>query len=190
MLIDRFMPDYDFSEHHSVYIDAPREVVFEQLEALTVRDVPSFSVLMGIRSLPARLTKSTELQTAPDKPLLEQMTNAGFKVLFRYPPTEGVLGVVGRFWKLRPEGMRDFGEPKDFYGFDEAGYTKAVMNFHIWPEGEGSTLSTETRVKATDSATKKKFGLYWRVIQPGSGLIRRGMLRAVKKRAEAAAAAA
>lgn len=186
MLIDRFMPEYDFSEHHSIYIAAPREVVFEQLEALTAKEVPSFRLLMGIRSLPARLSKSVERPRDPERPLLQQMTDAGFKVLFCYPPTEGVIGVVGQFWKLRSGRIRDFGEPKDFYPFGEPGYTKAAMNFHVWPEGEGSTLSTETRVQATDETTKKKFGSYWRVIQPGSALIRKGMLKAVKKRAEAA----
>jgi hypothetical protein len=191
VLIDRYMPEFQFSERHSTYVDAPRDDVFRALEALTAREVPSFSVLMGLRSLPSRLKGEKVIAPEADRPLLDQMMGTGFKVLVRYPPNEGVLGVVGKFWKVRALGeMRDFGEPKDFYDFREPGYTKAVMNFHVWPEGQGSTLSTETRVLATDEATRRKFAVYWRMIQPGSAVIRRGMLKAVKERAEATAGAA
>ena len=44
---------------------------------------------------------------------------------------------------------------------------------------------TETRIQATDAASERKFGLYWLFAQPGSALIRRVWLRAVRKRAEA-----
>ena len=39
---------------------------------------------------------------------------------------------------------------------------------------------------ATDLRTRARFGLYWLAIRCGSGLIRRDMLRAVARRAEAA----
>ncbi len=37
---------------------------------------------------------------------------------------------------------------------------------------------------ATDAQARRRFACYWRVIYPGSALIRRMWLRAVKKRAE------
>jgi hypothetical protein len=66
--------------------------------------------------------------------------------------------------------------------FDEPGYVKAVMNF-LATEG---TLETETRIKATDPASRARFAPYWRLIRPGSGAIRRAWLRAAKRRAERA----
>ena len=45
-------------------------------------------------------------------------------------------------------------------------------------------VTTETRVFATDEATRKKFALYWWTIRLGSGLIRRMWLRAIRRRAE------
>jgi hypothetical protein len=45
-------------------------------------------------------------------------------------------------------------------------------------------LTTETRVFATDAPTRRKFAAYWRVIYPGSALIRMMWLRAIKQRAE------
>ena len=48
-------------------------------------------------------------------------------------------------------------------------------------------MTTETRVTATDARTRARFGLYWLFMRAGSGLIRHDMLRAVARRAEAAA---
>ncbi len=45
-------------------------------------------------------------------------------------------------------------------------------------------LTTETRVFATDSRARRRFAVYWRVIYPGSALIRRSWLDAIKRRAE------
>jgi hypothetical protein len=51
----------------------------------------------------------------------------------------------------------------------------------------GTELRTETRVLATDAASRRRFGRYWRVIRPGSALIRRTWLGAAKRRTERAA---
>ena len=59
------------------------------------------------------------------------------------------------------------------------------MNFLVTPAGPGnSTISTETRVYADDAAAIHRFAIYWRLIHPGSDIIRRMWLRAIKERAE------
>jgi hypothetical protein len=58
------------------------------------------------------------------------------------------------------------------------------MNFRVEPQGEGTLLTTETRVLATDPASRRRFRRYWLVIRAGSGLTRRSWLRAAKRRAE------
>lgn len=61
------------------------------------------------------------------------------------------------------------------------------MNFLIEEAGpDRCVVTTETRVFATDPSSRRKFGEYWSVIYPGSALIRRMWLKAIKKRAEAA----
>jgi hypothetical protein len=50
---------------------------------------------------------------------------------------------------------------------------------HCW-------LTTETRVYAAGAKAVRGFAAYWRMIYPGSSLIRRMWLRAIKLRAEAA----
>jgi hypothetical protein len=43
---------------------------------------------------------------------------------------------------------------------------------------------TETRVYAGTPAARRRFAIYWRFIRPGSGIIRRSWLEAIKRRAE------
>jgi len=62
------------------------------------------------------------------------------------------------------------------------------MNFIVEREAPNiCRVTTETRVYATDPASVRKFARYWRVIYPGSALIRRMWLGAIKRRAESQA---
>jgi hypothetical protein len=47
-------------------------------------------------------------------------------------------------------------------------------------------IETETRVAASDEGARRRFACHWRVVGLGGALIRRGVLRAVRRRAEAA----
>ena len=50
--------------------------------------------------------------------------------------------------------------------------------------GGATRLTTETRVLCADAGSRRRFRVYWAVVRPGSGLIRRMMLRAVRREAE------
>jgi hypothetical protein len=52
-------------------------------------------------------------------------------------------------------------------------------------DGNGSVLSTETRVHASTSRARRTFRLYWLVVGPFSALIRRRWLRAAARAAHA-----
>ena len=59
------------------------------------------------------------------------------------------------------------------------------MNFRLRSIGSTRTrLTTETRVFTTDAMIRRRFAAYWRVIYPGSSIIRMMWLRAIKRRAE------
>jgi hypothetical protein len=64
------------------------------------------------------------------------------------------------------------------------GVVLATMNFLVTPTAGGSTVTTETRIYANSPAALRRFGVYWRLIHPGSDLIRRMWLRAIAQRAE------
>jgi len=73
----------------------------------------------------------------------------------------------------------------DFGEFAHPGYAKAAWNFRFRTEsGEGTVLSTETRIKCFGRAALWKFRLYWSLISPFSGLIRMAILSNVKAKAE------
>jgi hypothetical protein len=91
---------------------------------------------------------------------------------------------------LAPPGVRlgSGSTPASFKSLSQEGFAKATMNFAVEPQGpEWSLLRTETRVFATDPASRDVFAGYWRVIAPGSVVIRLMWLRAIKVRAEARA---
>jgi hypothetical protein len=123
---------------------------------------------------------------SPETPLLDQMLSHGFTLLGEEPGREIVFGTIGRFWNIR-SGFQELVAPEDFFAFDRPDYGRAVMNFRVDPagaEGGAVRLSTETRIFIPDEAARRKFARYWRVAGLGSALIRRGWLRAVKRRAE------
>jgi hypothetical protein len=62
---------------------------------------------------------------------------------------------------------------------------KIAVAFEAEPIPGGSRLATETRVRALDDRTRRRFRLYWLAIGPFSGLIRRRWLRAVQEAARA-----
>jgi hypothetical protein len=64
---------------------------------------------------------------------------------------------------------------------------KIAMNFRIQEvDATHCMLTTETRVYAAGPHVLRGFATYWRMIYPGSSLIRREWLRAIQRRAEAA----
>jgi hypothetical protein len=189
--LDEFLPDYDASEVHSTRVAASPAAVVAAAWALPPREVPLLLALMAVRTLPARLVRLARRSAAGsgsaaarpplDSPLLDGFTRAGFLVLADRP-NELVFGAVGRFWTL--DGGIHRVDPSDFVTFSEPGFAKAVFDFHVREVPGGTLLTTETRIKGTDECARRTFLRYWRVVMPGSALIRRAWLRAIRKRAE------
>jgi Protein of unknown function (DUF2867) len=183
--LDEFMPEFDFNEVHSTLVAASPERALAAAREVTARELPLMRALMGLRTLPARVLGVVRRREDPPKvaggPVIGGMIRNGFVVLADRED-ELVVGVAGRFWALN-SGIAHVGA-EEFDGFDTPGHAKAVMDFHAERTPGGCLLSTETRIKATDQAARRSFGRYWRVVHPGSALIRRGWLRAVKRRAE------
>jgi hypothetical protein len=89
---------------------------------------------------------------------------------------------VGRFWRL--DGNIQPFRPEDFTGEPPSGFAKAVWNIAVQDRsaaGKPVRVVTETRVVCADRASKLKFGLYWGLVRPFSGLIRIIMLRAIQR---------
>jgi hypothetical protein len=186
MLLDEFIPQYQFNEVHAVRLSAPPERALEAVKRVTPSDIPLVRLLFTVRSLPALFTGRRGLPTAKTESLYEQMLDFGFVFLGEDPGREVVCGVIGQMWKVRGTAptIRD---AREFVAFEEPSYAKAAMNFSVWPVQGGTWLHTETRVLIADDASRSGFGRYWRVIRPGSAMIRRSWLRAAKRWAESRA---
>lgn len=183
--LDRNVPAYQFREVHSVRIAAPRDRVDRAIRQVTAGEIPFFRALTWIRRLGQPAPEG--ILNAPERvPVLGLATRTGFMPLADKPGREIVIGTL----VMAPEGWQPPPRPtgREFRSIRRAGFAVAAMNFLIEDAGGGAcTLTTETRVYATDPGTCRRFAAYWRFIYPGSALIRRSWLDAIRRRAEAPA---
>ena len=173
-LLEELMPDFDARERHGLWVPAAPQDAYDAVKAVTAADVRLFGPLMRLRTF-GRSARAFD----PHGPLLDEMVRIGFVELGELPGEEIVVGAIGRFWS--PTGNRPVATD-DFATFAEPGYAKAAMNFTVKPERGGSRITTETRIAGTDEASTRKFRLYWLLIRPGSGAIRRSWLKAIRRR--------
>jgi hypothetical protein len=155
--LDRIMPRWQFEERHEILIAASPERIYAAIRQVTAGEIRFFQVLTTIRCL-GRCRERESILHAPDaKPILDVATGSGFHILADDPPRELVFGT-----RVAP-------------------HTLAVMNFRVEPDGR---LTTETRVFSGSDQARRSFTVYWRIIRPGSGIIRQSWLEAIKRRAE------
>lgn len=176
--LDEIMPEYQFFEKHSTRVHARPDQVMRAVRESRFGDLKSFSTLMNIRSVALRIhDKGDSLR---DKRVFDVFTLSGYvsgandhEVLL----AGGANARVGR--PLQLPNLQAFAE------YHEPGAVKMAFNFHADDIGNGwCIVTTETRVLATDDATRRGMSRYWRLIVPGSGLLRRQWLDAIKEKAE------
>ena len=175
------MPVCDVSEYHETTVRAPIEKVYDALRTANLGDSPIIRLLLRLRGLPAIRKVGAHKRNL--KLNLDAIIKGGFVLLGENPPNEIALGLVGRFWTL--SGSRCRVNAEEFTAFEMPGYAKAVWNFSLVEESAQLTrLATETRVRCLDDASRWRFRLYWALIAPFSGLIRREALRTIRRSSE------
>ena len=185
MLLDRFLTDYSFREIHAIEIEASPGHVLNVLKLLNPDDVPLVGFMMALRSVPAFLVERKIYRSnGKQEPLVYQIVGNGFLILGEDPEKEIVLGTIGQFWKPVGNLCTEIRTPEEFLKFQAEGWAKAVWNFHTETNGQKTSLVTETRILPLGAEALRSFGRYWLFIRGGSGLIRRVILRAVKRKAE------
>jgi molybdenum cofactor cytidylyltransferase len=173
-LIDEWMPSFDVRATYSTEIKAPVETVYRAvLETDLARPFIS-RTLTAIRSFGRRTHVSLRFRDLPKR--------GSFFALADDPPYEVVCGVVGRFWAIKSSGME--ADTASFRAPPPPGTAKAVLTFRVEPTATGSRLTTETRVLCADAASRLRFRLYWTLIGPFSGLMRKEALRLIRREAQ------
>jgi hypothetical protein len=141
---------------------------------------PLSKLLLALRGYGRRARRAT----ATSLPV--RIERFGFARLDEDPGRELVFGLAGRFW--RPDGdLRRIAGRDAFLAFSEEGSVKAAWNLAIADAaGSGCELTTETRVRYFGASARRRFRIYWFLIRPFSGALRRSLLRDVRRRAEGA----
>ena len=183
-LIDDFAPGYHFREVHTIDVHAAPDRIDRAIREVSADEIALFRTFTWIRRFGQSGPES--IMNAPaQQPILDVATKTGFLLLADRPAKEIVIGavVVAPPGAKRPETFT----PADYQRLTRPGFALATMNFRIEPiDAKTSTLMTETRVFATDGVSLRRFTPYWRVIFPGSAILRITWLRAIKSRAERA----
>ena len=177
--LDTFSPAWQFREIHSIRIAAPPQRVFEAVTQVRADEIFLFRTLTWIRRGGRQLPPGI-LNPGDREPIIDVATANGFVRLAQEPPRELVVGTA----VIAPPGTPLPVTARLFQDGVPPGFALATMNFLVRPDGAGSLLTTETRVFASDSTSRRRFAGYWRLIYPGSALIRRMWLRAIERRAE------
>jgi hypothetical protein len=183
-LIDDYLPAWHLHEEHRVFVKAAPERVMAAVHESTFRDIPVFMALTRARAMafgrfeggPASIDSLPVLRTITQR-------GSGFHILAEDPGREIVIGMIGRPWTS--ERPVTFEKPEEFKQFNRPGYVKVSFNLRVDPAQDGGTrLATETRIIGTDDDARHVFARYWRLIYPGSGMIRRVWLDSIRTRVE------
>lgn len=173
------MPRFEVRKRYRRVVHAPAGRVWEALE--------SYDVAADSSIVTRGLLRARGLRPAAGKGR-GAFAGSNFTVIAERPGAEIVVALAGRFWAIRESAALDpIRDAAHFATYDTPGRAVAAWSFEIEPRGDReSVLITETRVRCTDAAGRRKFKAYWTLIEPFSGLIRKDMLRSIARKAESA----
>ena len=167
---------------------APRAVLDAVRSVTAERDPPAGRADVGCARLPARLLGAAARAARAAGPCWRR---SSARASCSSPRTRTARSWWGRSALLAGAARRTRRSPRrrGFLAFDAPGWARAAMNFSVAESGPRPHAGSPPRRASPPPtrAARRRFGAYWLFVRPGSGLIRRMWLRAVKKRAERAA---
>jgi hypothetical protein len=175
------IPDPRYRTHFSRVTSAPALVAWEELQRITMSELPVGRLLEGVRLLPARVA-GRNVQPLARRRFLDATP---IPVLFSERPHVVVAAGVSQAWRLFGGSAPPLLDAAAVKTFSAPGWIKVAMEYRLEPVSGATLMSIETRVVATDPTTARRFALYWCFIRPASAAIRRELLRTIARRAEA-----
>ena len=168
MLLEKYLPKYTYKEYHDIQISCSKEYAYTAARNLDFSKSKTIRFLLTIRGLPTN-----------------DLTLEGFSKQVKFTFLEEIQDeefIIGFWAKIGVEKIID---KRQFAIDNKTRRLKVVWNFKINQiEDELVVVSTETRVYCIAMITKLFFGIYWPIVRPFSGLIRKKMLSAIKENAE------
>ncbi len=177
--LDEVMPEYQFFERHATRIHARPDQVMEAIRQSTFGDMKSLVTLLKIRGAALRAHAQDTGAFSPERRILEAFAASGY--VLGGSEHEIVMAGGANMRAKRPLEVRTL---QQFADYREPGAIKIAYGFNVQDaRGGWSTISTETRI-AVQQDNRRGPAIYWRLIVPGSGLLRRQWLEGIKHRAE------
>jgi hypothetical protein len=192
MLLDSFLPEFDFTEVSCAEVKASAETTYRAILQITMAELSPFVwILWFLRTLPEKLVGRKEEPRDNNAPYFQQETSDFFTELVNNPPSEYIFGLVvpediGRVWKKSSELDFRPSNTEEFLAFTNPAHLKVACNFLIVDGGEPGyvKIRSEFRTGALSMTARKKFSVYWRIISPFSHYIQKQWVKAIKRRAE------
>jgi len=126
MLIDEYLPEYHFSEKHTIEVIASTDQILKSIIDLPPNEISFlFGLLFFIRSIPPKMFGKRYIAFRSNSPLLKQLEENGFKIL-KKNDHELVFGVIGQFGKLK---KGEINQIEDFKNFNQKESGKVATNF-------------------------------------------------------------
>lgn len=150
MLIDHFMPAYQFAESRHRIVRATPEQTWAALRSLDFAKVPSAFMRLGL----AVGRRVGRLGTKPPARLtFDNLEDYGRIKLGEEAGSEILVGGIGKLGRWAPELVA----PGEFAEFRRPGYVKGVASFSVRPyDAERTLLSYETRAGAEDERARRR----------------------------------
>ena len=162
-LLERCLPQWHHRSLHRRAMAAAPEAVYTAARTLDFSAAWLTRSLLALRGFGVAQANLAGLQAV-----------LHFSLLAEDAPREFVLGGVYPLRQLSPAQFEAHAAPG----------LQMAWNFSVAPTATGCELCTETRVRCIGARAQRQFGLYWFVIRPFSGLIRRELLRCVARAVE------
>lgn len=185
--IDSLLPDFSFNEFHEVRVNASLEKIKQVLQVTGVKDISAARLLMRIRGI---ADEDVDLSDRASNNIVgsETISTPDFN-FFVVAPDEWITVMILKSailtYNANQPAPPEITTLKQFLSFNEPGYVKVVVNFRFISTNNNETiLTTETRNNGITHKDNRVFGYYWRIIYPGSAIIRRLWLDTIKKKAQ------
>ena len=185
--IDTLLPDFAFNEFHEVRVNASPERVKQLLQVTGVKDIAAARWLMKIRGI---ADEDVDLSDRASHNIVGSDTiSAPDFNFFVVAPDEWITVMILKSVIITNNSNQpappEISRLEEFTSFDTPGYVKVAVNFRFISTGNNETvLTTETRNKGITAHDNRVFGYYWKIIYPGSAIIRRVWLDTIKKKAQ------
>jgi hypothetical protein len=181
LLIERFVPYADIVETHELVVNTTPEATYAALRSVDFAKFPYplMRVRIFLRVLAVEIARYRLGMRPLRKPVrltLEDVAEFGQMKLAEIPGVEIVIGAIARPFDLK--SIFEQRAPGEFEPFRCPGYIKAAASFHVAPYGaHRSLLSYEVRIRATDTATRRRLFFWSNLFAP---TISRSIRRAVE----------